>query len=179
MQSKKRVIAIGCLFILLTVLGACGTVQHQQTIKARLGADKPFIISNIEVDDVSGFKFPAGEDSIDLKQTLYSALEQRLKNEQLLTDAQGEDFLILDAKIVEYAPGHAGKRWLFPGYGSTILSTYCELKEKKTGILISEIQARRTIEAGGLYTIGAWKTIFNSVADDIVEEIKKAKSECR
>ena len=179
MQPKKRAIAIGCLFILLTVLGACGAVQHQQTIKARLAPDKPFLISNIKVDDVSGFKFPAGQESIDLEQTLYSALEKRLKTEQLLTDAQGEEFLILDAKIVEYAPGDAGKRWLLPGYGSTILSTHCELKEKNSGTLISEIQARRTVEAGGLYTIGAWKTIFNSVADDIVKEVNKAKIESR
>lgn len=31
--------------------------------------------------------------------------------------------------------------------------------------------AKRTVDAGGGYTIGAWETIFKSVADDIVTEL--------
>ena len=58
-----------------------------------------------------------------------------------------------------------------PGYGSTVLTVECALHDgaKK----VATVNARRTVDAGGGYTVGAWKTIFGSVAEDIVADLKK------
>ena len=56
------------------------------------------------------------------------------------------------------------------GYGATELSVRCAVfkGDEKVG----NVFARRTVEAGGLYTVGAWKGVFETVAEDLVEELK-------
>jgi hypothetical protein len=39
--------------------------------------------------------------------------------------------------------------------------------------LVGSEQARRTVSIGGAYTIGAWRTIFNSIAEDIVDDLRE------
>jgi len=67
--------------------------------------------------------------------------------------------------------GNAFKRWLLPGYGSTILEVDCELKAPD-GTTAATIHHQRSVFAGGVFTIGAWKTIFGSVASDIADELE-------
>lgn len=33
------------------------------------------------------------------------------------------------------------------------------------------MDAKRTVDAGGAYTIGAWETIFKNVADDVIVKL--------
>jgi len=44
---------------------------------------------------------------------------------------------------------------------------------KKGDQLVGSEQARRTVSIGGAYTIGAWRTIFNSIAEDIVDDLRE------
>jgi len=39
--------------------------------------------------------------------------------------------------------------------------------------IVGTREARRTISAGGGDTIGAWKTIFGRIANDMVKDLKK------
>ncbi len=92
-------------------------------------------------------------------------------------NTSGENDLQLKTKLLEYKRGSAFKRWLLPGWGSTVCSVEAELFNNK-GELLGKINSRRTISFGGGYTIGAWKTILKPVAKDIVSEMeKKVKQE--
>jgi hypothetical protein len=42
----------------------------------------------------------------------------------------------------------------------------------RVGENVGLVRARRTISFGGAYTIGAWRTIFASLADEIVSELR-------
>jgi hypothetical protein len=90
----------------------------------------------------------------------------------LWTPGSTGDHLIINTKIVEYDEGDAFKRWLLPGWGSTVLSLHCELKDSQSGSIVGNADARRTVSFGGAYTIGAWKTIFASVAKDVVNALR-------
>jgi len=90
----------------------------------------------------------------------------------LWAGAPAGEHLILTSQIVEYEEGDAFKRWLLPGWGTTVLSIHCELKDSATGKLLGAVEARRTISIGGAYSIGAWRTVFASVAKDVVKELR-------
>lgn len=73
---------------------------------------------------------------------------------------------------MRYEPGNAFKRWLWPGYGSTVIKLHCELTDSTNHKVIGSVDALRTVSWGGGYSIGAWKTIFASVAKDVVSELR-------
>jgi len=80
--------------------------------------------------------------------------------------------LAMPCKIIEYEPGDAFKRWLWPGYGSTVLNVKCDLKDFKTDKLVGHADARHTVDAGGAYTVGAFKNIFKDLSLGLVKEVK-------
>jgi hypothetical protein len=53
-----------------------------------------------------------------------------------------------------------------------------ELRDE-TNAVVGTVRVRRTVSFGGAYTSGAWRSIFGSVADDIVSELRSkiARSE--
>ena len=69
-----------------------------------------------------------------------------------------------------YSKGNAVARWMLPGAGKTILSVEARLKND-VGAIVAESQATESIGAGGLYTIGAWKRVFDKVANSLVTDI--------
>jgi hypothetical protein len=52
------------------------------------------------------------------------------------------------------------------------LSLHCELTDSVGGQKVGSVDARRTVSFGGAYTVGAWATIFSSVAKDVVNELR-------
>ena len=71
--------------------------------------------------------------------------------------------------IEEYVKGDAFQRWLVPGVGSTVLEVHAELREADRPV--GAAAARRPADAGGGYTIGAWKSIFGQIAGDLTEDV--------
>ncbi len=57
-----------------------------------------------------------------------------------------------------------------PGWGSTVLSIQCDLLD--TDRKVGTLDAKRTVDAGGGYTIGAWKNVFRQLALDVVQDMK-------
>ena len=39
--------------------------------------------------------------------------------------------------------------------------------------VVGSVEAKRTVSFGGAYSIGAWKTVFNNLANDVVEDLSK------
>jgi hypothetical protein len=162
-------LAFVCLLATLATAGlGCGSVSHSAQFEP---AFTPTAATRIEpgpVTNDTGKTF-----DVDLQQMFTDALTQQLQGDNLLWAAgQPADHLIIATKIVEYEPGNAFKRWLLPGYGSTVIALHSELKDSATGKLVGSVDARRTVSFGGGYTIGAWRTIFASVAKDVVDELR-------
>ena len=61
---------------------------------------------------------------------------------------------------------------MLPGAGATKLVTESEIYTPE-GVLVAKIPVNRSIAAGGGYTIGAWKTVFDDVAQEIVKVLKE------
>lgn len=154
------------LFVL--VMAGCGSVRHTAKFEP---AFSPKPDTGIEVGPVAnetGKTF-----ALDLPKMLTDALGEALDRERLLwTGGSASEHLIMTSKIVEYEEGDAFKRWMLPGWGTTVLSIHCEVKESGNGRMIGAVDARRTVSIGGAYSIGAWRTIFASVAKDVVKELR-------
>lgn len=85
----------------------------------------------------------------------------------------GERDFSLTLQITDYRPGNAFKRWLLPGWGSTVLGVRGDLKDMEENKLAATIIHKRSVPIGGVFSIGAWKRIFVTVADDLVEDLKR------
>jgi hypothetical protein len=159
-------ILVICFFTM--ALFGCGTAN--QTLKM----DDNFRCppeSKIEVGKVTNETGKTFEE-IDIIATFSEAITQKLEAQNLLFKELPSERIVLETKIVEYEPGNAFKRWLLPGYGSTVLAVKCDLKLPPDQKLIGSLEARRTVDAGGGYTIGAWKTIMGQVAEDVIKKLK-------
>jgi hypothetical protein len=167
----KRFSGILWVTVLLgLVLSGCGAVSHEATL---LGNYVPEPGSQIEVGNVTNAtgQVPKVDDEVvNIEQLLMDALAKKLRGEDLFWSAPPSRKLVLVSKIVEYEPGDAFKRWLLPGWGSTVVSVEGELRDANQ--LVGTVRARRTVSFGGAYTIGAWRTVFASIADDIVSELR-------
>jgi hypothetical protein len=110
---------------------------------------------------------------IDSSALLREAMEAALADDDLLWSGNpAQDHYVLDLRILKYRPGNAFKRWLLPGYGSTILRVDGELLDPRSGAPAATLTHGRSVFIGGAYTIGAWKTIFRSVADDLARDLR-------
>lgn len=108
---------------------------------------------------------------VDYKALLAKALEAHLTTAGLLGSASGGSPITIECRVTDYAPGSAMKRWMMPGWGATKLTVVADLK--RDGAVIATVKALRTVEAGGLYTVGDDTAVFDTVGGLIVDEIKK------
>lgn len=155
----------GILLLTLTLIG-CGSVEHKLDLHSGY---MPIVATKIEVGKVTN---ETGQTfDVNVEQMLIDALAKKLGDENLLWTGQGDEKLVLSSKIIEYEKGNAFKRWLLPGWGSTVIAVHADFK--KGDQLVGSEQARRTVSIGGGYTIGAWRTIFNSIAEDIVDDLRE------
>jgi len=165
MQKKSLCIRFILIIICLLALTACaGTAQHKVDFKSGYTPKEGTKIEVGKVLNNTGSQF-----QIDIEQLLRESLATRLKKNGLLYEGLGNAPMIMDTKIIDYAEGDAAKRWLMPGSGATILSIQSDLREGSD--LVGSVDARRTVSAGGLYSVGAWKIIFGDLADDVVTEL--------
>jgi len=63
----------------------------------------------------------------------------------------------------------AFQRWLRPGLGATVLEARRRLRAGER--VVGQADARRTVDAGGAYTVGARETRDQGVAEDVAREL--------
>ena len=167
--TMKRLIIVGCIGLLVCIFAGCGTVRHNLTLNPDY---KLKTNTSVEVGPVSN---QTGRDfDVDIERLLSEALTEELGRADQLWDGGGsKPHLKVTSQIVEYRKGDAFKRWLLPRWGSTVLTVHCDLSQDSS--LVGSAEAKRTVSAGGGYSIGAWRTIFAGVAKDIVSDIQKKK----
>ena len=171
-------LTLGIIVLLVIYSSGCGSyrVSRQLSEEFRLHRVDVAELGNVtdETDASSGINVV--NMFTDAVKTQLLLRQNKIREEGLVGEPKN---YVIDGKILEYEKGNACKRWLLPGWGSTVLYVSCSIKEKGSDIIISEVDIRRSISFGGLYTIGAWASIFNKVAKDVVKEVyeKKKKDE--
>ena len=150
----------------LLFLVACGTVEHSVRVEDQQAFRVTTKILVGEVDNKTGESF-----DIDISAMLRDAMVNELAKENLLGQQGARDLVTMNVNIIEYRKGDAFKRWLWPGYGSTVLVVEATLLDAE-GNVDATAQANRSVDAGGGYTTGAWKEIFEDVAADLVADLK-------
>lgn len=109
---------------------------------------------------------------VDVATLMRESLERALSEEELIwTGGPAEKRVRLDLEVVDYQPGNAFKRWLLPGYGSTVLQVSGQLTDVQTKDVAGNLHHKLRVPTGGAYSIGAWRTIFDSVANDIATSL--------
>jgi len=150
----------------LLFLVACGTVEHSVRVEDPHAFGVATKIRVGEVANKTGESF-----DIDIETMFSDAMISELAKENLLGQQGARDLVTMNVNIIEYRKGDAFKRWLWPGYGSTILVVEAMLLDAE-GNVDATAQANRSVDAGGGYTTGAWKEIFEDVAADLVADLK-------
>ena len=80
---------------------------------------------------------------------LNEALTTDLEEEQLLWSGdKTEPRFLFNAKIMDYEPGNAFKRWVLPGWGSTVLEVHGEIRIPDSGAVAAMINNKRSVVAG-------------------------------
>lgn len=150
-----------CALVVLALAGCAGPTS---SVKGEAPGLKPGM--KIEVGKV--VTPPGSSFEVDVGTLMRESLNRALTEEDLIWSGDPtETRLKLDLQIVDYQPGNAFKRWLLPGYGSTILQISGQLTDVQTVEIAGRFDHKRGVGIGGAYTIGAWKTIFDNVANDI------------
>jgi len=158
---------VAALAIAMPLAVGCGTVAHNVSLENGYRVQPGTKVVVGPVHNKTGQSF-----DIDVDKMLADALTQRLKDQDLYWTSDPAPKLTLSADIVQYAKGDAFKRWLLPGYGSTALVVHATLSDASNHE-VGAVDAKRTVDAGGGYTIGAWESIFRDVADDVVTDLEK------
>lgn len=158
---KSLLFIIPVLFLI-----ACGTVEHTVRVEDQqaFGADTRILVG--EVANKTGETF-----DVDIEAMLRDAMVNELSRENLLGQEATPGVVTMNVNIIEYRKGDAFKRWLWPGYGSTVLVVEATLLDAD-GNVDATAQANRSVDAGGGYTVGAWKKIFDDVSADLVSDLK-------
>ena len=166
-DDAKEICMKSLLYIFpLLLLVACGTVEHSVRVEDQqaFGVDTKILVG--EVANKTGESF-----DIDIETMLRDAMVNELVKESLLGQQGSPDVVSMNVNIIEYRKGDAFKRWLWPGYGSTVLVVEAILLDAE-GNVDATAQANRSVDAGGGYTTGAWKEVFEDVAADLVSDLK-------
>jgi len=169
--GKREVskVFIFLVFLSFLITAGCGTTKHYARFEDNIYLKHYKSIEVYPCENVANVN-PGFDVTELITQNIITLLQEK---GFYVVNTPGENDLALKTKLLEYKRGNAFKRWLLPGWGSTVCSVEAELFDQTTGELLGKINSRRTISFGGAYSIGAWQTILKSVAKDIVNEIEK------
>jgi hypothetical protein len=163
----KKIQHLALVLALVILTAACGTKSTYIPTPGAQTLNQADGFKVGQVSDLSGFQFKAGDsDAFDLKDAMTSALRAAIAGQGLTGDGYS-----VDVNILAYEPGSAFARWLMPGAGATKLTVEASIADK-SGAQVAKIPVERHISAGGGFTIGADKYIFEDVAKAIVTVIK-------
>jgi len=162
----RNLLLVLVISLTLIAFSACANVQHQATFNKNYLPKEDVRIQVAKVVNDTGYAF-----DVDIEQLLANTLEEQLMEENLLNLGKTKPNLFMETRIVGYKKGSAFKRWMMPGWGATELAIRCDLKDGNNN-LVGTAMSSREIVAGGLYTVGAWETIFDDVANDVAVDLK-------
>ncbi|AJG19141.1 DUF4410 domain-containing protein [Cupriavidus basilensis] len=107
----------------------------------------------------------------DLGREATEALTAKLK-EAAGFELEPDGRYVLTCDISAFEEGSAFKRWLLPSWGTTSGQVAVMITDSATGETIALVRGRATVQAGGLYSVGADKIILASAIDDVVRQLR-------
>lgn len=164
----KRKILLPCMVAALPWVPGCAASNFNSTLPQTFAIRQGQTIEFVPIENVTGNILDPPADQI-FNEYMVGLLKER----NLLNVAPAPAAQVLKSKLIEYEPGNAFKRWLLPGYGSSVCAVHAELFDKATTALIGRIESRQTVSVGGGYSIGADTYICKRAADELVGEIEK------
>lgn len=107
----------------------------------------------------------------DLAEEATRLLTEKVKATKLFEIAADAP-LVLTCDIERFAEGSALKRWLWPGWGATQAGVAVLVWEKPGEKVLATLRSQSSVQAGGLFTIGADQYILSVALDDIVKQLE-------
>ena len=127
-------------------------------------------IEKIEISEEKNFE-------VDIKEMLRNSLDKALGDKDLLWQgSSGQQYYGISLRIIDYDMGNAFKRWLLPTYGSTVLSVHTDVIDLEKNEIVTYMEHKQTVAVGGVFSIGAWKSVFDNIAKDIATDIERKYS---
>lgn len=166
---KKITYSLGIFVLMMMFTGCAGVGKHEFALN-----DQYVAKANTKINIGAVKKNSSTMSDANIEQILKDAISEKLTQKELLWQQDINPKLTLNIKILEYSEGNAYKRWLAPGagWGATSLLIKADLKDGD--VLIGTGKATRSVSAGGVGTIGAWKYVFTDLAEDLVNDLKSA-----
>ncbi len=162
----KPFMLLPAAFVLVAAAG-CGTVRHNLDLQKNY---VPHAGSEVGVGEVSN---ETGRDfGYAIEDIMRDALVRAFQDRGLWPSDPKLPRMKTNCRILTYEEGNAVKRWLFPGWGPTVLSVRCYLLD--SGLVVGSLAALRTVDYGGMLTLGAEGMVFSQVARDVADDIKAA-----
>ncbi len=156
-------------FLVVSTISGCSTnAQLKGAAESNLLPKRGAAVQIGSITTKSSKKF-----EVDVEKMLGDALGKAIADQglQWSGDPNAVRF-IFNAEILDYEMGSAFGRWLLPGMAPTILAIRGELRDPKDDALAGTLEQKRGVYVGGFYTIGAWRTIFQSVSNDVAKELR-------
>ncbi len=171
-MSSQTVTKMGALRLIIlggllggVLVGGCAT-QSATQIQQPFVAAKHRAVRIEACEDRTGFK-----GNRDLKEEATRSLTDKLKTSTLF-DITADASLVLTCDIEHFAEGSAFKRWLWPGWGPTQVAVAVTVWEKPGDKVLASFRSQSSVEAGGLFTVGADQYIFGVAFDDIIRQLE-------
>ena len=161
---KRFAVVIQCVFLM-----ACfGTARHDVEVHDAQAFDSEPKIALGKIVNKTGKTF-----DVDIEAILELAVVSKLVDENLLAFKDNANTIVMDISIIEYRKGNAFIREMLPlpGSSSTVLAIEAFLVDSE-GNLDATAQAKRSVDWGGRYTVGAWRSIFDDLAKDLIDDLQ-------
>lgn len=156
----------------LLLLGGCGATSAHSNWEKDWAPQKGYRVRVADIVDQAPVEKRKSVKEFDVVGELRTRLSASIDKKGLGVPPQSASpQLSLTTRILDYDPGNAFGRWLSPGLGSTVLSVECKVFDGPREV--GTVWSLRTVSYGGAYSIGQWKEIFKTVADDVAGELKK------
>jgi len=78
----------------------------------------------------------------------------------------------LSCEVTTFVEGSAFKRWLMPGWGSTVGQVAAMVTDTRTGEIVAILRSNSTVAEGGLYSAGADTYILSVAVQDVVNQLR-------
>ena len=164
-MSARHLLAAVVISAAVLLAPGCATQSQMQVVAPAPESTTVFAIRLEPCVDRTGTK---GRDLAGEATRLLTERLQGLANFALREDAP----LILTCEVTQFAEGSALKRWLAPGWGSTVGQIALMLSDAKDQSAVLIIQGNSTVSAGGLYTVGAENYILKAATDDVIAKLR-------